>query len=340
MLLSRRWTSVLLLISLLVLATFGLASEKEEINALFEQAYEDLKSPVEEALESGEYAMHPGERAYFPSISPGIVPFDQLDIAVFPAVSGNFQSTAESVITVDSSGLMTAVSEGISTVTYAGTAGEETLTIIVSESVPTEHAKNMAYVALKEYYSVKRAKLPKYNQYAKWYYGKKNEVGWCSVFGIWCANAAGSNPIKKKEAVDIPETDTLYLREGQVGNQYDGFFKLERFGSIPRIGYMAIYAEMNNAYRTTHIGIVVDVQERGDGVYQVTTVEGNMSNSVKSYCYLYDSKAANDRVGTEKGLKLQWNMYEIPKEEQTDPLVQYALHTDHWSVFGFCETWR
>ena len=31
---------------------------------------------------------------------------------------------------------------------------------------------------------------------------------------------------------------------------------------------------------------------------------------------------------------------ELPEAEQTNPLVQYELHTDHWSVFGFCQTWE
>jgi hypothetical protein len=96
----------------------------------------------------------------------------------------------------------------------------------------------------------------------------------------------------------------------------------------------------NNAYRTTHVGSVTDVQDLGNGLYAVTTVEGNMSNSIKSYCFLYDSNKTNHMVGTEKGLKLQWNMEELPKDMHTDPLVQYELHTDHWSVFGFCQTWK
>ena len=338
MLFMRRLASVWLLMALLVPSAF--ATSKEETNALFEQAYEGLQTPAEAAAESGTYSMHPGEMAYFPSVSPGIIPFDRMEEAVFPAVTGDFHSSDETVVIVAADGKMTALSRGEAMVTYSGSFGEETMQIIVDEDVPTEHAKNMAYVALQEYYRVKRARLPKYNQYAKWYYGKKNEVGWCSVFGIWCANAAGSDPVKKKDAQDIPETATLYLREGQVGNQYDGFFKLERFGAIPRVGYMVIYAEMKNSYRTTHIGIVVDVEDKGDGIYQITTVEGNMSNSVKAYSYLYDSKAANHKVGTEKGLRLQWNMHEVPPEEQTNPLFQYALHTDHWSVFGFCETWK
>ena len=33
-------------------------------------------------------------------------------------------------------------------------------------------------------------------------------------------------------------------------------------------------------------------------------------------------------------------MAQVPEEMQTDPLVQYTLHTDHWSVFGFGQTWE
>ena len=65
-----------------------------------------------------------------------------------------------------------------------------------------------------------------------------------------------------------------------------------------------------------------------------------MSNSVKSYCYVYDSNKPNHMVGVEEGLKLQNNMSELPEQMHSDPLVQYELHTDHWSVFGFCQTWK
>ena len=82
--------------------------------------------------------------------------------------------------------------------------------------------------------------------------------------------------------------------------------------SVPKPGYLVIYADMSNAYRTVHIGSVTDVQDLGDGLYAVTTVEGNMSNSVKSYSYVYDSNKPNHMVGVEEGLKLQNNMSELP----------------------------
>ena len=200
--------------------------------------------------------------------------------------------------------------------------------------------KNYLYVLKREFYSVKRAKLPKYNQYAKWYYGRKKEVGWCAVFTIYCANAAGANPLTLKEIDYANPPMVQYVRQGQVGHQYDGFWDMGRFVSVPKPGYLVIYADMSNAYRTVHVGSVADVQDLGGGKYAVTTIEGNMSNTVKSYCFLYDSNKANNTVGKEKGLKLQNNMEELPAEYHTDPLVQYELHTDHWSVFGFCQTWE
>ena len=331
----RAALALLLLASLLL----GASSFAEENTALWEQAAAALLSPKAEGMSTMSYALHTGESAYVPSIAPEIIPFDEQGAAVLPTVNGSFESADEAIVTVDETGLMTAIAQGQTTVTYHAASGDEAYAITVSDDVPREKAKAVAYVALREFYATQRARLPKYNKYAKWYYGKKKEVGWCSVFTIWCANAGGNDPVKEKAAGDVPADQVIYFREGQVGNQYDGFQKLNRFVDVPRVGYLVIYADMSKGYRTTHIGIVVDVQDRGDGLYAVRTVEGNMSNSVKSYCYLYDSSKANNTVGVEKGRKLQNNMSELPGDEQTDPLIQYKLHTDHWSVFGFGATW-
>lgn len=336
-----RKTVCLLMVAccLLCAAPFALAAN-EATNALFDEAVAALKSPAERGLEEGAYTLRLGDSAYVPAVAPEVTPFDERESTTFPPVRGTFESSDESIVTVDQKGLMTGVGEGTATVIYLSADGDIPFEITVSGDAAPELSKNMAYVALREFYRNKRARLPKYNQYAKWYYGKKKEVGWCSVFTIWCANAAGFDPIKEKDAADTPGDAVLYLREGQVGNQYDGFFALDRFGGIPREGYLVIYADMSNAYRTTHIGIVVKAEDLGGGIYRVTTVEGNMSNTVKSYCYLYDANKANHLVGMDKKLKLQWNMSEVPGEDRDDELPQYALHTDHWSVFGFCETWK
>ncbi len=324
----------------LMLATLPALAADEATNALFDQAAAGLKTPAQAGLDTHAYALRLGDMAFVPSVAPALTPFDEQAALAPPAVNGTFESSDPSVVSVDDQGRMTGAGEGQATVTFHGPQGDESFLLTVSRDAPPELAKNMAYVARREFYKNKRGRMPKYNEYAKWYYGKKNEVGWCSVFTIWCANAAGVDPVKKKDAKEWPESDVLYLREGQVGNQYDGFFALDRFSGVPREGYLVIYADMSNGYRTTHVGIVVEALPLGEGKYRVTTVEGNMSNTVKSYCYVYDSNLDNHLVGTEKGLKLQWNMSEVPEEDRADPLPQYALHTDHWSVFGFCQSWQ
>lgn len=333
---------LILLTALLLLSLWALpaAFAAEDLTPLFEAARAALKTPAEAAIASGVYIMHTGDTAVVPYISPGVIPYDQQANAPAPVINGSFESSDQAVLSVSAKGVMTAVAPGEATLTYRAADGERSLTVTVGDDNPPETVKNYLYVLKREFYDVKRAKLPKYNQYAKWYYGKKKEVGWCSVFTIYCANAAGANPLKKTE-IDVADPPMVqYLREGQVGNQYDGFMAMDRFVGVPKPGYLVIYADMDNEYRTVHIASVAAVQDRGDGTYVITTIEGNMSNSVKSYAYVYNSAADNHLVGVEQGLRLRYNMSVLPKEEQTDPLVQYTLHTDHWAVFGFCQTWE
>ncbi len=330
----------LLCLALTLLLAAPCALADEDRSAQFDAALAALKTPAQAGAEADVYTLRTGESAYVPYLDAPIVPFDERETATPPAVNGAFESSDEGVVTVSPDGLMTAVSPGEAAVTYTTGGSARTCAVTVSDDAMPEGAKNYVYVLNREFYSVKRARLPKYNKYAKWYYGKRKEVGWCSVFTIYCANAAGNEPLKRGD-VDYENTPAVqFLREGQVGHQYDGFWDMGRFVDVPKPGYLVIYADMSNAYRTVHIGSVTDVRDLGDGQYAVTSVDCNMSFSVKSYCYLYVSTKANNRVGSEKGLKLQNNMAELPPQMQTDPLVQYKLHTDHWSVFGFCQTWK
>lgn len=319
----------------------AVALSNEERTALFEQALSQLQTPDEAWVDAGEIGLHTGDQAYVPCVSPGIVPFDeQGEDGLQPTQSGSFASSSEAVVTVSDTGLLTGIAPGEATVDCQTAEGSFSYRVTVGDDQLPRLIQNYIYVLRREFYSVKRARLPKYNKYAKWYYGRKKEVGWCSVFTIYCANAAGAQPLTLKEADYENPPMVQFFKQGQVGHQYDGFFDMGRFVGVPKPGYLVIYAELKNGYRTTHIGSVTDVCDLGDGRYAVTTVEGNMSNSVKSYCYLYDSNVDNHLVGVEKGLKLRRNMEELPQEDQTDPLVQYELHTDHWAVFGFCQTWE
>lgn len=318
----------------------SLASAATDLGPLFDEALANLLTPAQQGEQTGAYDLHTGDSAYAPCVNPGIIPYDEQAEFVYPEVSGVFTSSDESIVTISENGVMTGVAPGEATVTCQLEDGEHIYTVTVSDDALPETVKNYIYVLNQEFYSVKRERLPKYNKYAKWYYGKKKEVGWCAVFAIYCANASGNQPLGEKEVDTENPPMVQFFREGQVGNQYDGFNSLGRFVDVPKPGYMVVYADMSNAYRTTHIGSVTDVRDMGDGIYMVTTVEGNMSSSVKSYCYLYDSNKTNHYIGVDNRNRLQYNMSEVPVELQTDPLVQYTLHTDHWSVFGFGQTWQ
>lgn len=329
-----------LFLCLATLFSSACALTNEERTALFEEALAALRTPAQIGQETGTYTLHTGDSAYAPCVNPGIIPYDQQDEFADPQITGTFTSSDESIVTISPNGLMTGVAPGEATITCSIPEGEFSYSVTVGDEELPEVIKNYLYVLNREFYTVQRKRLPKYNQYAKWYYGKRKEVGWCAVFTIYCANAAGTEPLTLKKVDYANPPMVQFLRQGQVGHHYDGFLDMGRFVSVPKPGYLVIYADMKKGYRTTHIASVTDVQDLGGGRYAITTVEGNMGSSVKSFCFLYDSNKPNHTVGIEKGRKLQNNMEMLPKEFHTDPLVQYELHTDYWSVFGFCQTWE
>lgn len=291
------------------------------------------KSPLEVTLETGAFEMRPGDETWYPTISPGIVPTDERDSAPDPTSSGAYFTSDPAVATVSDAGRVTAVAEGECVVSNEDASGGRTaFNVVVSKDAIPEGGRNMAYVAQREFLAVARGTVKRDNKYARWYYKKRKEVGWCAVFTSYVSNFAGVDTYKvnKLDPTTIGEGDVLSFLEGEVGRQYDGFLETGRFVNLPRPGYLVIYGNRRNSYRTTHIGVVVDVVDRGDGWYQVTTVEGNMGTSVKSFCYLYNSNVAHPKA----------NMKALPKDERPNPLVQYKLATDYWSVFGFCATYK
>ncbi|MDO4483882.1 MAG: Ig-like domain-containing protein [Clostridia bacterium] len=335
---SKATLLIMLVLSLLLLSASAMADA--DTDAEFTARLEALLTPAQEGMATGTYAIHTGDTAYVPDVAPAITPYDKRDTTVYPPVNGTFSTSDEAVVTVSGKGEMTGIAEGTATVTYHADDGDHVYEITVSDEALPELVKNYVYTLRQQFYTVKRARLPKYNRYAKWYYGRKNEVGWCGVFTIWCANAAGTNPLKVKQLDTANPPMVQYMREGNVSNQYEGYKALDRWTGIPKPGYTIIYANLENNYKYIHIGSVADVVDRGNGIYQVTTIEGNVSNSIKSYCFLYDSNASNHMAAEVKGQKLQRNMSTLPKEEQTDPLVQYKLITDTWAVFGFGQSWE
>ena len=57
-------------------------------------------------------------------------------------------------------------------------------------------ARNFVLTARAEFEKNNWTKLPKNNEYTKWYYHDNREIGWCSVFQIYCAYHSGLQLIR------------------------------------------------------------------------------------------------------------------------------------------------
>ena len=209
----------------------------------------------------------------------------------------------------------------------------ETYGLTFPEEMPLE-ARNFVLLARAQFEKHNWAKLPKNNEYTKWYYRDNREIGWCSVFQIWCAYHSGLQLVKYKQDVTVAEGDVISAMEGRVGNVYYAFdqhgrwLQCDQVEAVPRPGYLVIYG-VRASTPYTHVAIVESVKELGDGVYELTTIEGNINTSVRRMNYRYDATPA----------RKYYNMSRIPDAEITEENCQYKLQKDNWYITGFCRTW-
>ena len=176
--------------------------------------------------------------------------------------------------------------------------------------------------------------LPKNNEYTKWYYHDDREIGWCSVFQIWCAYHSGIPLIRWNQEDTLTENDCFSAMEGRVGNVYKAFERRGRWldgteGAVPKPGYLIIYG-VQGSTPYTHIAIVESVIPLGDDLYELTTVEGNLGSRIRRMNYRYSAVPK----------KKYHNMFTIPESEIKRENCQTKLQADNWYVTGFCQTWK
>ena len=99
-------------------------------------------------------------------------------------------------------------------------------------------------------------------------------------------------------------------------------------GAVPKPGYLVIYG-VRQSTPYTHVAIVESVKALGGGLYELTTIEGNLNSTVRRLNYRYD---ANPKQPYR-------NMSVVPTDEITQENCQYTLQKDDWYVTGFCATW-
>ena len=79
-------------------------------------------------------------------------------------------------------------------------------------------ARNFVRFARAEFEKNGGARLPKCNEYTQWYYHDKREIGWCSVFQLYCAYHSGLQLIRYKQDVTVEPDACISAMEGRVGN--------------------------------------------------------------------------------------------------------------------------
>lgn len=208
----------------------------------------------------------------------------------------------------------------------------ETYGLTFPEDMPLA-VRNFVLTARAEFEKNNWTKLPKNNEYTKWYYHDNREIGWCSVFQIYCAYHSGVQLIRYKQDVNVEPDACISAMEGRVGNVRLAFEEHGRWvdgteGGVPKPGYLVIYG-VRASTPYTHVAIVESVKEMGDGVYELTTIEGNLNSTVRRINYRYDATPKRQ----------YYNMSTVPEDEITEENCQYKLQKDDWYVTGFCATW-
>ena len=71
-------------------------------------------------------------------------------------------------------------------------------------------------------------------------------------------------------------------------------------------------------------------KELGGGLYELTTIEGNLNSTVRRLNYRYDANPKQPVSTTCPSCRT---------DEITQENCQYTLQKDDWYVTGFCATW-
>ena len=196
---------------------------------------------------------------------------------------------------------------------------------------PPEQIQQVLDIAYNEWSTLAGKRLSKCNKYTEWR-GKGVSFGWCGGFVTWCMIQAGVEMQTLANTQEGEVSGVVHVKEASVGKLLRGYLMMNRTTRMPQPGYLLIYAVRKSANKTTHVGLVYDVEDLGNGKYRLTTIEGNMSNRVKMYVHDYDMNAED------------WtkNLSAVPKEERTQEessYFNYKLQDDSWYVNCFLMPW-
>ncbi len=171
--------------------------------------------------------------------------------------------------------------------------------------------------------------LRRSNKYTRW--RNNYEWGWCGGFITWCMIQLD---VPQETWTHIEEGDVdgiVHVHEAGVGKLLTGYLRMHRVTNVPQKGFIVVYGKSGSG-GTYHVGLVYDVEELGNGRYRLTTIEGNMSNTVRMYIHDYDMNAERKTA----------NLSAIPQDERTleeSRSFSYKLQDKKWYINCFLMPW-
>ena len=247
---------------------------------------------------------------------------------------GTWESQHPDIATVSPEGVITAVMEGYTLVLLYNKKDEVIVRceVQVGEKPVPDEIQQVIDRAIAEWQEAGNAALPKYNKYTQWFNPHaKNGFGWCGAFVGFQFDEVGIEMDKEyraKSAPPLPDGSLFAVKQASQTKLFEGFQSRNRLSNIPRPGYYIIYGRRGST-PYTHVGLVTAVQDMGEGVYMLDTVEGNLNARIRRYRYLYDSLA--DRK--------ERNISQIPVDMQTEPDSFLYKYVDNFYINVFGQTW-
>ena len=209
---------------------------------------------------------------------------------------------------------------------------------------PPEVIRSMLDIAYQEWESLHGKALKKSNKYTKW--RNNAEWNWCAGFVTWCMLEANVPQEEQKTIIeweDGPVSGILHCKAAAPARLLEAYSHMHRTTMIPQKGYIVLYGEEYN--ETVHVGILYDVKKLDNGLYRLTTIEGNMSNTVKMYIFDYDP---DSDFSYKNKYPDNSNVFTIPEEEQTEETNKYKTYSIHvksknkkkpWYITCFLAPW-
>lgn len=192
---------------------------------------------------------------------------------------------------------------------------------------PPAEIQQVLDVAYAEWEALDGKRLPDVNKFTEWR-GKGYKFEWCAGYVTYCMMQAGIPmdelaDIKKAAGADsLLEVSGLYhCKEASPGKLLRAYQIMERATMVPQKGFIVIYGCSFN--KVIHAALVYDVQALGEGRYRITTLEGNIRDSIRMYIRDYDMNAPVDT-----NRKKSTNLSVVPEDERVVPegaTLEYTL---------------